>query len=255
MDGWIKEGSMEKIFDVWEGSMDIQEEVIHDGGIVGLIIRLNHMSGGHHMDANFTTQWIQSQNFLRAPYFVYSPWSDGKTNYNWLMANLPQNDVTLVAADVEVRYTDYSPEIYADQVQIFTDLVRAQCHMIIYTGQWFLPFLSHWPSGEYWWARYPFKFYPPTSEIWSYEKLEIETERYGFYPDPQKKCPGNISLWQCSGDRIKLPGCCGRAVDVNLWNGDLSSLRTWWGVQAPPQLSRIEILEREARKAGWNLNQ
>jgi hypothetical protein len=49
---------------------------------------------------------------------------------------------------------------------------------------------------EYWWARYPTRFYPNPSEAWSYEKLETETERYGWYPDPQKKSPGTIKLWQ-----------------------------------------------------------
>jgi len=249
----------EILFDVWEGSLDIDEEIIHSGGIVGLIIRLNHISGGNHIDSYFTTQWAQSVNFLRAPYFVYNPWVDGRANYNWLMANLPQNDVTLVAADIEVAYKDYSPEVYADQVQIFTDLVKAQVHMIIYTGQWFLPFLSHWPSNiEYWWARYPTKFYPPTSEEWSYAKLELETERYGYYPDPQKKSPGSVEVWQCSGDRLKLPGCCGRAVDVNLVNKTLPELRTWWGQSAPPApeptiSQKVDVLWREAALHEWSL--
>lgn len=73
---------METILDVWEGSLDIDEQIIADGGVVGLIIRLNHISGGHHMDENFTTQWLQAINFLRAPYFVYNPWVDGKANFN-----------------------------------------------------------------------------------------------------------------------------------------------------------------------------
>jgi len=246
---------METVLDVWEGSLDIDEQVIYNGGIVGLIIRLNHMSGGHHMDANFTTQWLQSVNFLRAPYFVYNPWVDGKTNFNWLMANLPKNDVTLVAADVEVAYPEYSPEVYADQVQTFTDLTKAQVHLIIYTGQWFLPFLSHWPTNvEYWWARYPDRLYPTPSEAWSYEKLEVETERYGFYPDPQKKSPGPIEVWQCSGDRIKLPGCQGRAVDVNLINKTPAATRAWWGVSTPPVLTldqRVTIIEQKLLNHGW----
>lgn len=247
---------METLLDVWEGSLDIDEQVIYSGGIVGLIIRLNHMSGGHHMDTNFNNQWVQSANFLRAPYFVYNPWVDGKVNYNWLMANLPKNDVTLVATDIEVKYPEYSPEVYADQVQIFIDMLKTQLHVVIYTGQWFLPFLAHWPTDvEYWWARYPTRFYPDTSEMWSYEKLERETESYGWYPDPLKKCPGTVKLWQCSGDRIKLPGCQGRATDINLWEGNLESLRSWWGASTcPPPMDKLSILWREAGLHGWNLN-
>jgi hypothetical protein len=250
---------METLLDVWEGSLDVDEKTIFEGGIIGLLIRLNHMSGGHHMDTNFTTQWIQSVNFLRAPYFVYNPWVDGRVNYNWLMANLPKNDVTLVAADVEVVYKEYSPEVYADQVQIFTDLLKSQVHMIIYTGQWFLSYLSRWPTNiEYWWARYPDRFHPDQSEAWSYEKLEIETEKYGFYPDPQKKSPGPVEVWQCSGDRIKLPGCQGRAVDVNLINKTPAATREWWGVSTSTELTikqKVDVLCREANIHGWNLNQ
>lgn len=175
------------------------------------------------------------------------------------MANLPKNDVTLVAADVEVKYPDYSSEVYADQVQTFTDLAKAQVHLIIYTGQWFLPTLSHWPTNiEYWWARYPNKFHPIPSETWSYEKLETETEIYGWYPDPQKKSPGPVAVWQCSGDRIKLPGCQGRAVDINLVNKTLPGLKAWWGItNVPPEYTyqqKLDILWREANEyppAGW----
>jgi hypothetical protein len=248
---------MEKLLDVFEGSLDIDEEVIHDGGIVGLLIRLNHISGGNHKDTNFDAQWEQAKNFLRAPYYVYSPWNDGKTNFNWLMANLPENDVTLVMDDIEVLYPEYSSEVYADQVDIFTDLVKAQIHTIDYTGQWFLPTLSHWSTDiEYCWARYPNRFYSEVTGPWSYEKLELETERYGWYPDPQKKCPGTIKLWQCSGDRIKLPGCAGRAVDVILWNGNLVSLKEWWGITSPV-LSKLDILWNNAvayPPANWVMN-
>ena len=225
---------MELLLDVWEGSLDISEDIIAEGGVVGLLIRLNHISGGHHMDTYFKTQWVQAAQFLRCPYFVYNPWVDGRANFLWLMANLPPNDVTLIAADIEVKYPDYSPEEYADQVATFTDLVKAQCHMVIYTGEWFMSCLSHWPRNvEYWWARYPYKLYPTPSEAWSYEKLRIMTEAVGWHPDPIKKSPGPVKLWQCSGDRIKLPGCCGRAVDVNLWQGDLNSLKVWWGADTP----------------------
>ena len=55
-----------------------------------MITRLNDINGGHHKDENFDKQWKQAQYFLRAPYFVYNPWVNGKGNYDWLMANLPQ---------------------------------------------------------------------------------------------------------------------------------------------------------------------
>lgn len=250
---------MQKLLDLWEGSLDVQEDILLAGGIVGLIIRLNSITGGHHKDENFDNQWEQGKNFLRAPYFVYSPWSTGIANYDWLMYNLPPTGVTRVFSDIEVKYTDYSPEKYADEVQAFDEKLKQEFPLkVIYTGQWFLSYLSHWPSGSYWWARYPYAFYPPSKQYWSYEKLESETERYGYFPDPQKKCPGSPELWQCSGDRIILPGCANRPIDVNLFNGTLEELEAWWGAEMPAgELTlkqKVDILWREAEKAGWNLS-
>lgn len=251
---------LQTLFDVWEGSLDIDEATIRAGGIVGLIIRLNHISGGHHIDSYFTTQWLQAEGFLRAPYFVYNPWVDGHANYNWLISNLPKKGVSRVFIDIEVVYKDYSPEVYADQVQAFIDeFTRAYPLTVIYTGQWFLPVLAHWPRNvEYWWARYPEAFHPDPSEVWSYEKLEVETEKYGYYPDPQHKCPGPLKLWQCSGDRLKLPGCQGRAVDVNLFNGTLQQLQDWWGAEMtlPPTLTceqKMELIWNYGKSQGWPL--
>ena len=251
---------MQRILDVWEGSLDTQEDIVRAGGIVGLIIRLNHMSGGHHLDTNFWTQWEQSKNFLRAPYFVFNPWVDYQTNYNWLTTNLPKEGVTRLFIDVEVQYSGYSSEVYADQIQSFINLIAVQYPLtVIYTGEWFLSFLSHWPTNvPYWWARYPWYFYPAKPEVWTYEKLETETERYGYYPDPRNHCPSKAELWQCSGDRIILPGCQDRPVDVNLFNGSLEQLEAWWGAKLPDSpltdKQRLDILWRNAELLNWNLN-
>jgi GH25 family lysozyme M1 (1,4-beta-N-acetylmuramidase) len=250
---------IQTLYDCWEGSLELEEEVVRAGGIVGLIIRINSITGGHHMDENFLNQWNQSVNFLRAPYFVYNPWSDAHANYQWLMRNLPSSGVTRLFIDVEVKYTGYSAEVYADEVQKFITEIKAIYPLtVIYTGQWFLPFLSHWPTGSYWWARYPFRFYPPSKENWTYEKLEVETEKYGYFPDPQKKCPGTVDVWQCSGDRLILPGCANRPIDVNLFNGTLEELETWWGAKLPTgELTlkqKVDVLWREAEKLQWNLS-
>lgn len=233
---------METLFDVWEGSLDIDEEIIKAGGIVGLIIRLNHMSGGHHKDTNFDAQWVQSERFLRAPYFVYNPWVSASVNFQWLINNAPK-ETTRVFVDIEVKYNELTPAQYADQVQAFINQLLLVCPRVtIYTGQWFLGFLEHWPTNvDYWWARYPNRFYPDNKESWAYTQLETSTEQYGFWPDPQKKCPSKVSLWQCSGDRLILPGCVNRPVDVNLWNGSYKELCDWWGVAlAPPTEPNLE---------------
>ena len=250
---------MQILLDVWEGSLDINETVLYANGVAGLLIRLNDMNGGHHMDSTFDSQWTQSESFLRAPYFVYNPWVDGTTNFNWMVDHLPKSGVTRVAVDIEVRKADYPADTYADQVQIFMDKARhAYPKTFIYTGGWFLSVLSHWPSGDYWWARYPFVFYPSSKQNWTWDQLNATMNAYGYYPDPIHQCPGNPVLWQLSGDRIILPGCADRPIDVNMWKGDLASLEEWWGVELPPPpgLSleqKVQILWDQALVHGWQL--
>jgi hypothetical protein len=248
---------MEIVLDVWEGSLDIDEMLLRTSGVAGLLIRLNDINGGHHLDANYISQWEQSKNFLRGSYFVYNPWVSGDTNFQWLIDHAAA-DCNLVSADIEVSKIGYSAEIYADEVQRFIDLTSAHFHVVTYTGEWFLSVISHWNNGEYWWARYPWAFYPAQKENWTWEQLKIKVNSCGWNPDPMHRCSGTVKLWQLSGDRLILPGCANRPMDVSIWNGDLQSLEKWWGTPLPPLpgltlVQRVDILWREAALHGWNL--
>lgn len=246
---------METLLDVWEGSLDIDETLLLSEGVKGLIIRLNDMNGGHHMDENFLSQWMQASSFLRAPYFVYNPWVDGLTNFNWMHDHLPSDGVTRVFADVEVRYTGYPAETYGQQLRKFIDKARQEYLITIYTGGWFLPIVTPWPTDvDYWWARYPYTFYPSQKQYWSWKQWYEVSGVYGWSPDPSKLCPSTIKLWQCSGDRLILPGCANRAIDMNLFNGNLASLEQWWGAEMPVTEDKLAILWREANIHGWNLS-
>jgi hypothetical protein len=249
---------MQIVLDVWEGSLDINEDVLYLNGVRGLIIRLNSMDGGHHMDTNFNIQWEQSRNFLRACYFVYNPWVDGAANVKWLIDHAPAG-LTRIFLDIEVARPGYSPEAYADQVEYFVaEVKRIWPLAVIYTGGWFLNTISHWPTGSYWWARYPFAFYPPAKEEWTWEQLQTKMNNFGWNPDPLKQCKGTVDLWQLSGDRLILPGCANRAMDVNGWKGDLLSLETWWGTKLPapsPTLEqKVAKLVEQAIAHDWDMS-
>ena len=58
---------MEFLIDVWEGALDIDEALLRNAGVVGIITRLNDINGGHHKDENFDKQWEQSQYFCVLP--------------------------------------------------------------------------------------------------------------------------------------------------------------------------------------------
>jgi hypothetical protein len=241
--------------DVWEGSLDINESTLVNNGVKYIVSRLNSISGGHHKDDNFDKQWDESAPFLRAPYFVYSPWATGSANAEWLLANTPKES-TLVFADIEVKKDGYSPDEYAKQVELFCNITRTYKRLCIYTGGWFKSYLSYWPKGDYWWARYPYHLYPSTVTTTTWEVIRQRVEYVGWYPDPLKICPGTVKLWQCSADRYILPGTAGRVIDINAWSGTQNELEIWWGSEAPatPTIEqRIAVLEREALLHGWNL--
>ena len=77
------------VLDVWEGSLEINEQALVAGGIAGLTVRINDTIGGLHRDSGFDKQWSEASPFVRAPYFVYNPWAKAYDNSIWLEANMP----------------------------------------------------------------------------------------------------------------------------------------------------------------------
>ena len=123
------------ILDVWEGNPDIDPAVVVANGVTGVIVRINDINGGHHMDARFIDDWTLAKKFpVQAIYFVYNPWVSGQANYDWLMAHLPADyGRRRLFLDVEVRYSGISPATYAAGVARFLDLARAHFPATIYT--------------------------------------------------------------------------------------------------------------------------
>ena len=247
------------VIDIWEGNVNIDEPVLLAGGVGGIIIRLNHISGGHHKDTNFDAQWIQAAPFMRTLYFVYSPWYTSLENFTWLKANCPAERIgKRIMIDVEVVNPGYSPTEYARQLDYFLDLCKQVFIPVVYTGAWFLPLVAQWPTDvDYWWARYPFTWYPNPSEARSWERINADAAAQVWSPGTP---PGPCYLWQISGDRIKPPGCDRRAMDINLWKGTRQSLGDYLGSDVlpppPPILTdhqKTDILWREAALHGWSL--
>ena len=226
------------LLDTWEGQPLTLAGMLElkANGVAGLFIRLNDMNGGHHMDTGFWQQWNDAgtAGLLRAPYFVYNPWKNGQANYDWLAANIPA-EAQLVADDIEVKKDGYNSGQYAAEVEIFTNLARRKWRTITYTGQWFLNYLSRWPNGDYWWAQYPYALYPGSAQNWTFAQLRAAMDTLTL-PSNANMIPGALKLWQCSGDRIILPGTGGHPTDINLFRGTLEELESWMGgtVVTPP---------------------
>lgn len=231
--------------DVWEGSLEIDEPLITAAGVKFFIVRMNDISGGTHPDANFLNQWAQVENFIRLPYFVYNPWETAIQNFNFLAAHMPAG-VKRVAIDIELKYAALPPSAYASAISHFIGMVKNLWQVVIYTGEWFIPYLSSWPTEDYWWGQYPYVLYPPAKVEISWVDLTTKINALPFTAG--YKAPGPVRLWQCTADRYILPGCAGRPIDINVWPGTLEELQTWAGYvppvpPAPTLEQRVTALE------------
>lgn len=215
------------LIDTWEGQAEIDEAVLKANDVAGIIVRLNNMNGGHHMDLNFQNQWDQAKAFVRAPYFVYNPWADGAANYVWLASHMP-SDAKAVLLDVEVMKFDYAEATYATELQKFYNMVRAKWTTAIYTSEGYLPMLSSWPAGaEFWWAEYPREFYTGGIFNLTWTELRVMLQKYDK-PLNASKIPGPLRMWQFSGDCLVLPGNS-RIMDANVFYGSRAQLEAWLG--------------------------
>jgi GH25 family lysozyme M1 (1,4-beta-N-acetylmuramidase) len=221
------------LVDTYEGEEEISEQTLIANNIVGMIIRLNHIEGGHHLDENFTVQWREAGNagLLRVPYFVYNPWVDGQENYNWLVRYMPF-EVNAVMIDIEVSKPGYSPHTYATEVARFCQFVRPRWNFMIYTGEGYLPLLSSWPvDADYWWAQYPFSLYPSTPETRTWAQVRAQINALAG-PFNANKIPGRFKMWQVSGERLILPGSP-KPIDVDVYPGSIGELKTWLNEKPP----------------------
>jgi hypothetical protein len=242
----------EIIIDTWEGSGDINEQALVAEGVVGDIVRLNSMAGGHHIDAYFKTQWEQARAFiLRSIYFVYNPWVNGLANWQWMKANIPSDCPPRIFPDIEVAYKGYSPSTYAKEVDYFINKCLDSGYLPCdYTGYGFLSLLNPWPKTDYMWARYPYSVMPSISvHTWADLKAKLSAVKFSDADlfGTAHVSPGPVKLWQISGDKWILPGCAGKAIDISIWNGSLDELKAWWGVatSAPviPTLSDHDMVQ------------
>lgn len=257
------------VLDVWEGQPEIDPEILKAGNVAAMFIRLNHISGGHHKDLLFDKTWQLYKDFMRCPYFVFNPWVSGEANYKWLAATVPPES-PCVATDIEVIYSELNPAEYAAELDDYVRLRNLRWKSRSeYTGEWFLNYVDHWPNNDYWWAQYTRSMYPGpyTTTPWkelprvsvSWDELHALVKRTKWPPVNSAKCPGNIRLWQCSGDKLILPGST-RPVDVNLFRGTKQQLGAWLGLEISgeptPVLTREEKfneLYRQALLHDWSL--
>ena len=237
------------VLDIWEGNPDLDYPTLLANNVAGVIVRLNDMAGGHHMDAKFDTYWPEAKVLpCRALYFVYNPWVDGKANFDWLSKHLPAELNSRVFADIEVKYPGYDSKVYADNVQVFTNLCKARWPFSIYTGQWFLSTLSYWPTDvDYWWAAYPNSLNTGKTISWEEFHQIVGAMVYAWNG---AVCPGgiaNIKMHQCSGGGVIMPGFGAHKVDVSVFPGTVVGLRDWMGEfgtplpPAPPSTDKVTL--------------
>jgi GH25 family lysozyme M1 (1,4-beta-N-acetylmuramidase) len=233
------------VYDYWEGNLVVDLATIRANMVMAFLLRLNDMRGGHHKDEKFDLYWAAVKGYLRAPYFVYNPWVDGLQNYKWFIENKPGDCTTRVVLDVEVVYKGYSGSAYAMALDYCIKKFQDSGYdPAIYTGPWFLEYLSTWPANvDYHWARYPDSMRPSASTMRTFEELRAKIGVTPWNPDGGEKAPGPVKLWQVS-DKWILPGTGRHAIDVNIFPGTYPELAAWFRAEptTPPPVVPGEIV-------------
>jgi len=224
------------VLDIWEANDDLIYDTLNAYNVTGIIVRLNDMAGGHHMDERFVVSWEAAKQLpCRAVYFVYNPWVSGAVNYSWLYTHLPANFNSRLFVDIEVKYPNYSSVTYSKEVAEFITMCKATWPTTIYTGAWFLSTLSAWPTNvDYWWGAYPNSLNTGETISWFDFRKRLDIFKFAYNGSV---CPGginNIKMWQCSGGGVFMPGFGGHKVDVNVVPGTLNDLKKWLGPFGQP---------------------
>jgi hypothetical protein len=259
------EGDKDKMIlgiDIWEGDVNLDYNVLKAAGVQYDIIRIDDTKGNLHLDNLFLDHWAKAEQaeIIHWPYYVYSPWDAPYKQYDWLKANVPA-DVKLIAIDVELK-GNLSPNMLRDSVEMTLKMASQLWKVIIYTGGWFWQAntitQAHWMTEyEYWWARYPYALYPEKPMAISWEGLKVLMESTGFHP--LIFSPFSCRLWQATADRMIMPGCGGKPIDVNWWNGTIEELANLSGYAIPVKEpttqerfeERLSALEEWAKGAGY----
>lgn len=215
------------VLDVYEGSLEVNEEEFIKGGVIGVIIRINDIKNGMRRDTNFDKQWWEAARFNPVPYFVYDPKSSGLDNFSWLLMNMPACPAVFI--DSEVRATNLTPQQYGEQYNIFIERCKQHWKSIIYTGADFIDDIYPWPQGhDIWWAAYPKSLYPDTRINITWDQLHALCDKLPWPPINSTLAPGPVKIHQCSGDRLIVPGTS-RAIDVSIFPGTSDEYKTWVG--------------------------
>jgi hypothetical protein len=216
----------------------IKEDDLSSNDVAGLIIRLNqsldelrNKPTEFQLDDKFVEQWVEAGNakLLRVPYFVYNPYVDAQTNYEWFVKHMPYEAGAVMVGIEGAGIT--SSINYANEVRKFCDLVKPRWNLMIYTREGYLSLLKTWPTDvPYGWAQYPPALYPdkPEQRGWNQVRSEL-TALSG--PANTDKVPGAWKVWRVS-DRLILPGCA-EPVDVDVFPGTRADLIAWINEKPP----------------------
>jgi lysozyme len=184
----------------------------------------------------------------------------------------------MVSADVEQQWADWSEWSSGRVTKILSPTVISQnaktiletwakktkVPAVVYSRASFIntyakPALSWLPKYPLWMAHYPYK--PSTIRTtWQDFKANYKPSiNAPALPTGSTKW----TFWQFTGDKFILPGC-ESLLDVNYFNGNLSELRKFVGLEPntptvpPPPISlsveeRLAKLEAQAKAHGWTI--
>lgn len=202
-------------------------------------------------DSRFASNWAGARGVvLRGAYQYFRYTSSGKAQADYFLSRIDKNDLGELPPVVDVEQSAPDSAYYAAQLKVWVDTVEAAYgkKAIIYTRPdiWnrIKPFCP-WADQNYLWiARYPYSGTVPSLGVLESGSL-----------DPADLAPfGRWHLWQYSS--IGYVDGIGYPVDLDVFDGDLLSLRRWAGLETlppPPVVYTWQDFINAAFKAGASL--
>ena len=238
------------LVDVCETQADTDAALLKAAGVSGMGIRINRVVDSHQADPAFANLWAAAgaAGLVRFPFFFYNPTMDGAANYAWLAANIPA-EAKSVAVDIEVIYPNYAVTVYADEVKKFVGLCQARWRTILYTGQWFLKYLSTWPNIDYWWAQWPTPGSYAAADNLTWADLKSALDHLDR-PFNASAVPGRLKMWQFSSDHFSLPGSS-KHLNLNLFYGSAQELESFFGNKPTDALSTVDTVTVPPARPLW----
>jgi lysozyme len=245
---------------LWQPNMDWVQ--LSQNGVTGAIIKAS--SGSYRKDPLFTrhVQGVADSGLMIGAYHWCDPTNDDLAQAKNFLSAIKGFPVRFLAIDME-QFWQVWAEFYARDIEtivpgwrISQNAYRVASYLkknsglpvIVYTRASFVsyrtPEAAEWlPQFPLWLAYYPYSRVRVTTTWSELKEKYLPVVKGPLLPE---NCTSWV-FWQFSGDKFRLDGTGGSAIDLNFFNGDVKELSEFIQSGLPPTGAVDPSVPRKAK--------